>query len=204
MGGVLVAPAVIMTAAHCFDRPEYEGSLSFVVGGVGIPIKRVVRHPAYVSTIRGSSNDATLAEMYRAKLRIHDLAYAVLARPSDVKPSAVANGALGCSYTMASTSEIGDQTIAEACIDHALALPSSPTPDAIFEVSAKGAAHCEASDEGMPLFATEARGDTTASLVAIYVGSINPVKCNPNMDFLRGYESISGHEDFYDEAMRAR
>lgn len=195
-GATLIAPRVVVTAAHCVvDEAD---TFAFGTGDVGSsPVVRVVErhaHPDFHPVAQGKV-DLTHA------LRNFDVAYLVLERAvTSVAPAALIGDKppVGCSVQAigyhgdaASPQPVRKST--PACILFNVKLGSDP----IFEVHpAERSALCIGDgDEGSPVVLRE--GDRPL-LVGIFVGSVTAglTDCRRGTQFLDGYESMFGYGDF--------
>lgn len=189
-GATLIAPNVIMTAAHCV-LAQSSSTWAFGTGSPGsTPLVTVGAphvHPQY------SASDP---------LRNYDLAYLILATPiSDVTPATVptAEPADGCSdYQAIGYDSEGERVGVAACIELRPTLGSDP----ILEVHPSGeTALCvNDGDYGSALV----EGDPGAPvLVGLFVGSVTQVltDCVTGTQYLDGYESAYGYSSFFQQAV---
>gem|GEM_PF-2996964 len=200
-GAVLIAPNVVVTAAHCLGKGAKGDVWAFSTGDPGKNPLAFVRdgeahaHPGYHAEPVGHFDIGFL-------LRKDDLAYAVLEQSLDVAPARVADGEIGCDAQIIGYGQ-GSRRGATACIEL-----SSPLPDPIYEVHPQKAGLCPRDgDDGTGLFLRGANGSDGRSgsdvLVGIYVGSVTGglTDCKKSVQFLAGYESMTGHQGFIDEAL---
>jgi hypothetical protein len=195
-GATLIAPRVVVTAAHCVL--DAGATFAFGTGDVGTsPLVRVVErhaHPEFHPEAQGSF-DLTHA------LKKFDVAYLVLERAVDfAKPAKLIaeKPPVGCNVqAIGFRSESADakpvKKSTPACILFRVQLGSDP----IFEVHpAGGSALCHIDgDEGSPVVLREGSEHV---LVGIYVGSVTQsfTDCRRGTQFLNGYESMFGYGDF--------
>lgn len=194
-GATLIAPRVVVTAAHCVV--DASATFAFGTGDVGSsPLVRVVErhaHPEFHPEAQGSI-DLTHA------LRKFDVAYLVLERAVDfAKPAELIaeKPPLGCNVQAigwrASSGQKPIRKSTPACVLFRVNLGTDP----IFEVHPEGAtALCHADgDEGSPVVRREGNRHV---LVGIYVGSVTQsfTDCRKYSQFLNGYESMYGYGDF--------
>lgn len=195
-GATLIAPRVVVTAAHCVV--DAGATFAFGTGDVGTsPLVRVVErhaHPEFHPEAEGSF-DLTHA------LRKYDVAYLVLERAVDFaepaefideKPPVGCNvQAIGFRADAPGRKPLRKST--PACVLFNVKLGSDP----IFEVHPTGGgALCHVDgDEGSPVVRREGGKHV---LVGIYVGSVTQsfTDCRKNVQFLNGYESMFGYGDF--------
>lgn len=200
-GATLIAPRVVVTAAHCVV--DAGATFAFGTGDVGTsPLVRVVErhaHPEFHPEAQGSF-DLTHA------LRKFDVAYLVLERAVDFaapaelideKPPIGCNvQAIGFRPEVDRLGEIPQRPVRKsttACVLFRVNLGTDP----IFEVHPTGSsALCHADgDEGSPVVRREGSKHV---LVGIYVGSVTQsfTDCRKGTQFLNGYESMFGYGDF--------
>lgn len=194
-GATLIAPRVVVTAAHCVV--DANATFAFGTGDVGSsPLIRVVErhaHPEFHPEAQGSI-DLTHA------LRKFDVAYLVLERAVDFAAPAELIGEkppVGCNVqAIGWRGAAGQKPLKKstpACVLFRVNLGTDP----IFEVHPEGAsALCHADgDEGSPVVRREGNKHV---LVGIYVGSVTQSfsDCRKYSQFLNGYESMYGYGDF--------
>jgi hypothetical protein len=194
-GATLIAPKVVVTAAHCVASAG--ATFAFGTGDVGTsPLVRVVErhaHPDFHAEAQGSFD-------IDHALRKFDVAYLVLERAVDfAKPAELIaeKPPVGCNVqAIGFRAEGGSKPVRKstpACVLFRVQLGSDP----IFEVHpAAGSALCHVDgDEGSPVVRRE--GDKHV-LVGIYVGSVTQsfTDCLAGTQFLDGYESMFGYGDF--------
>jgi hypothetical protein len=194
-GATLIAPRVVVTAAHCVT--DTTTTFAFGTGdvGSGVTVEVVERHahPEFHPVAQGDF-DLTHA------LHKFDVAYLVLAHAVDsVVPATLiaAKPPVGCNVqAIGWRAEGGGRPVREsapACVLFRVQLGEDP----IFEVHpAMGSALCHIDgDQGSPVVRRE--GDKQI-LVGIYVGSVTQslTDCVASTQFLDGYESMFGYGDF--------
>jgi len=195
-GATLIAPRVVVTAAHCVV--DAGTTFAFGTGDVGSsPVVRVVeRHPhPDFHPVKQGMVDLTHA------LRNFDVAYLVLEHAIEsVKPAQLIGEKppVGCNvqaigYSGDAKSPHPVRKSTPACVLFNVKLGRDP----IFEVHPAGrSALCVGDgDEGSPVVARE--GDKQV-LVGIFVGSVTAglTDCRRGTQFLDGYESMFGYGDF--------
>jgi len=195
-GATLIAPRVVVTAAHCVV--DASATFAFGSGDVGSsPLVRVVErhaHPEFHPEAQGSF-DLTHA------LRKFDVAYLVLERAVDFAAPAeliAEKPPVGCNVQAIGFRGEGNparpvRKSTTACVLFRVNLGTDP----IFEVHPTGgSALCHADgDEGSPVVSREGGKHV---LVGIYVGSVTQgfTDCRKGTQFLNGYESMFGYGDF--------
>ncbi|HSO30992.1 MAG TPA: trypsin-like serine protease [Labilithrix sp.] len=195
-GATLIAPRVVVTAAHCVV--DAGATFAFGTGdvGSGVPVRVVERHahPGFHPVAQGTI-DLTHA------LRNFDVAYLVLEHAiDDVKPAELVGtkppagctvNAIGYHADSASSPPVRRST--PACILFNVKLGADP----IFEVHpADHSALCVGDgDEGSAVVLRQ--GDKQV-LVGIFAGSVTAglTDCRRGTQFLDGYESMFGYGDF--------
>ncbi len=198
-GATLVAPNVVVTAAHCVYAAARD-VWAFGTGDVAAAkLTRVASqhlHPEFHPAPAGTFD----VHYY---LRNNDVAYLLLERDvTVVSPAALPDAApaMGCSYA-ASGYHDGQHVRAKACLGLEVTLGDDP----IFEVHpADSSALCVADgDEGSPLVTDAASGGVV--LVGFYVGSVTQglTDCVKGTQFLDGYESSFGFSSFFREGIAA-
>lgn len=195
-GATLIAPRVVVTAAHCVL--EAGATFAFGTGDVGTgPLVRVIErhaHPGFHPEAEGTF-DLTHT------LRKYDVAYLVLERAVDFAAPAeliAEKPPVGCNVQAIGfrATAPGDEPVRKstpACVLFNVKLGSDP----IFEVHPTGGgALCHVDgDEGSPVVRREGGKHV---LVGIYVGSVTQsfTDCRKGVQFLNGYESMFGYGDF--------
>lgn len=193
-GATLIAPNVVVTAAHCALHDE--APLSFGRGdpGRGALVKVVERHahPEFHARPDGMIDIPYI-------LRKNDVAYLILEKaitdtaPAVLPTSATAN--FSCNV-QAIGYHGGARTSAPACVVVKIPLGDDP----IFEVHPEGGSGlCNADgDEGSPVVNRE-----TNELTGIYVGSITQsvTDCHGWVQFADGYESAFGYRSFFQQGI---
>lgn len=193
-GATLIAPNVVVTAAHCVT--DAGATFAFGTGDVGSsPLVKVIErhaHPKYHPEAVGR------VDLVHA-LRKYDVAYLVLERVVDfAKPAELIaeKPPVGCNvqaigYRAEGTTPVKKST--PACVLFRVTLGTDP----IFEVHPQGfTALCQADgDEGSPV--VQRSGDRHV-LVGIFVGSVTQglTDCRRGTQYLNGYESMYGYGDF--------
>ena len=195
-GATLIAPRVVVTAAHCVV--DTATAISFGTGDVGSskPVRVVERHahPSFHPVAQGTL-DLTHA------LRNFDVAYLVLERAIEgVTPAALIGEkppegctvtAIGYHADTAGGSPVRKST--PACILFDIKLGADP----IFEVHpAERSALCVGDgDEGSPVVLRDGKQQV---LVGIFAGSVTGAltDCRRGTQFLDGFESMFGYGDF--------
>ena len=201
-GATLIAPRVVVTAAHCVT--DTKTAFAFGTGDVGsAEVVEVVErhaHPEFHPVAQGDF-DLTHA------LRKFDVAYLVLAKAVDgVAPAELIGKKppVGCNVqAIGWRSEGGPRPLREsapACVLFRVQLGADP----IFEVHpAEGSALCHVDgDQGSPV--VHRQGDKPI-LAGIYVGSVTQsfTDCVGGTQFLDGYESMFGYGDFLRAGIKA-
>jgi hypothetical protein len=191
-GATLIAPNVVVTAAHCVA--DEGATFAFGAGNMGGPVVRVAERHPHPDFHAASEGPVDIAHA----LRLHDVAYLVLEESVEfAKPAALPNAApsIGCSiqaigYRPTSGSAVRAST--PACVMLQVELS-----DPIFEVHPQGdGALCVAQgDEGSAVVSRDASGVT---LVGLFAGSVTQglTDCVAGTQFLDGYESVFGYGDF--------
>ncbi|AKV00215.1 hypothetical protein AKJ09_06878 [Labilithrix luteola] len=204
-GATLVAPNVVVTAAHCVLNAS-DDVWAFGTGDAGcescgrssMPVAVVSRqiHPQFHPAPEGRLD-------VKYYLRNFDVATLVLAAPiRGITPAALPTekAAAGCDYHAIGyhTPQDGrtsraQRVSANACVEFNVNLGGDP----IFEVHPTGnSALCHGDgDEGSPAIA----GDPDMPLLhGIYVGSVTQglTDCQRGTQFLNGYEAMFGFRDF--------
>lgn len=200
-GATLIAPNVVVTAAHCI-LDEHK-TFAFGTGDTGSgPLVRVAErhiHPKFHAEAQGS------IDLVHA-LRKYDVAYLVLEKAVDfAEPAELADEApsSGCTIQAigyrASSGGKAVRASTPACVMFRLTLGTDP----IFEVHpAENSALCVADgDEGSAVVSRSAEGRT--KLVGFFVGSVTQgvTDCVRGTQFLNGYESAFGYRDFFREGI---
>lgn len=198
-GATLVAPDLIVTAAHCVLAAEQD-VWAFGTGHAGsAPLTRVKSrriHPDFHPEPQSGFD-------VRYYLRNFDLATLRLETPLDIEPARLpdAKTRVGCSYTAVgyhkASAEPAERVSTGACVQFRVDLGGDP----IFEVHPTGfSALCHGDgDEGSPLFGN----DTDPVLHGIYVGSVTQglTDCRRGTQFLNGYEAMFGFREFVRESI---
>jgi hypothetical protein len=200
-GATLIAPRVIVTAAHCV-LADKNATWAFGTGdgGSGELVKVVARrvHPSFHEEAQGS------IDLVHA-LRKYDVATLTLEKdvrgvtpatlPGDPPSSGCTIQQIG--YTAAPGGAI--RKSAPACVMFRIMLGQDP----IFEVRpAERSALCiKDGDEGS---AVVARDGDRQILRGIFVGSVTQgfTDCRRGAQFLNGYESMYGYRSFLEESIR--
>ena len=194
-GATLIAPRVVVTAAHCVT--DARTTFAFGTGDVGSGqlVEVVERHP-HPDFHPEAQGDFDLTHA----LHKFDVAYLVLAHAVDsIAPAELISvkPPVGCNVQAIGWRTEGSgkpvRESAPACVLFRVQLGEDP----IFEVHpAEGSALCHVDgDQGSPVVRRE--GDKQI-LVGIYVGSVTQslTDCEGGTQFLDGYESMFGYGDF--------
>ncbi len=201
-GATLIAPNVVVTAAHCATRDAAK-ELAFGTGDVSkTNVVRVVErhaHPEFHARPEGMI-DIPYA------LRKNDVAYLVLEHAiTNVTPAELPTTAPAASCNVQA---IGYHALAPgrpsarmstpACVEFNVKLGDDP----IFEVhpaNASGLCNTDG-DEGSPVVL---RDEKREILVGFYVGSVTGflTDCHAYVQFLDGYESAYGYKSFFAEGL---
>jgi hypothetical protein len=201
-GATLIAPNVVVTAAHCATR-DGTTELAFGTGDVGKQnLVRVVErhtHPEFHARPQGMI-DIPYA------LRKNDVAYLVLERSiTSVVPAELPSErpAIGCNvqaigYHAVAPGKPSARMSTPACVELNVMLGDDP----IFEVhpaNASGLCNTDG-DEGSPVVL---RNGDREVLVGFYVGSVTQflTDCHASTQFLDGYESAYGYRSFFAEGI---
>jgi hypothetical protein len=199
-GATLIAPRVVVTAAHCVV--DAGATFAFGTGDVGsTPFVRVVERHAHPEFHAEAQGDFDLTHA----LRKFDVAYLVLERAVDFAAPAeliAEKPPVGCNVQAIGWRAEGSakpvRKSTPACILFRVQLGQDP----IFEVHpAAGSALCHVDgDEGSPVVRREGGKHV---LVGIYVGSVTQsfTDCRKGTQFLDGYESMFGYGDFLREGI---
>jgi hypothetical protein len=199
-GATLIAPRVVVTAAHCVV--DAGATFAFGTGDVGAtPFVRVVERHAHPEFHAEAQGDFDLTHA----LRKFDVAYLVLERAVDFAAPAeliAEKPPIGCNVQAIGWRAEGSakpvRKSTPACILFRVQLGQDP----IFEVHpAAGSALCHVDgDEGSPVVRREGGKHV---LVGIYVGSVTQsfTDCRKGTQFLDGYESMFGYGDFLREGI---
>lgn len=192
-GATLIAPNVVVTAAHCALHDD--AVLSFGRGnpGSGVLVKVTERHahPEFHARPDGMIDVPYI-------LRKNDVAYLILEKPiRDTTPATLPTSAAADDCNVQAIGYHGGvRTSSKACIQFKVSLGDDP----IFEVHpADGSALCVADgDEGSPVV-----DRTTNALTGLYVGSVTQsfTDCHGYVQFLDGYESAFGYRAFFQEGI---
>ena len=194
-GATLVAPNVVVTAAHCVLRAP-DDVWAFGTGDArsATPIQVVSRtvHPSFHPVPQGNGD-------VRYFLHDWDLATLVLDHAADAEPARIPaqETGVGCSYSAIGYQKAdGKRVSASACVELDVDLAGDP----IFEVHPTDfSALCHADgDEGSAIVAD-------GVLHGIYVGSVTQgfTDCHRGTQFLDGYEAMFGFRDFVQSSIDA-
>lgn len=197
-GATLIAPNVVVTAAHCV-LADKTATWAFGTGdaGQGELVKVVATrvHPSFHEEAQGS------IDLVHA-LRKYDVAMLTLEKPvRGVAPATLPNDppSMGCNIQAIGYSGTARMS-APACVMFRITLGRDP----IFEVHpAESSALCiRDGDEGSAVVAREANQQI---LRGIFVGSVTQgfTDCKRGTQFLNGYESMFGYKDWLNEGIRA-
>jgi secreted trypsin-like serine protease len=201
-GATLIAPNVVVTAAHCATR-EAAKELAFGTGDVSkASVVRVIErhaHPAFHARPDGMIDIPYV-------LRKNDVAYLVLEHAiTSVKPAELPSAApaIGCNvqaigYHVPAPGKPSARMSTPACVELNVMLGDDP----IFEVhpaSSSGLCNTDG-DEGSPVVLRDASREV---LVGFYVGSVTSflTDCHASVQFLDGYESAYGYRSFFAEGL---
>lgn len=195
-GATLIAPAVVVTAAHCVT--DAGSTFAFGTGNVGssAPIRVTERHahPQFHAEAQGSF-DITHA------LRNYDVAYLVLEHAvAGVTPAALpaAETSMGA-RVRAFGYQGGTRMSTPASVMFSITLGEDP----IFEVHPSGdSALCVSDgDDGSAVFQNDSATQQPV-LVGIFVGSVTTglTDCVRGSQYLDGYESAFGYQAFLKSA----
>ena len=199
-GATLIAPNVVVTAAHCATR-ETAAELAFGTGDVSKNgVVRVIErhaHPEFHARPDGMIDIPYV-------LRKNDVAYLVLERAiSNITPALLPSAApaVGCNvqaigYHALAPGRPSARMSTPACVEFNVMLGDDP----IFEVhpaSSSGLCNTDG-DEGS---AVVLRDENREILVGFYVGSVTSflTDCKKSVQFLDGYESAFGYRAFLAE-----
>jgi secreted trypsin-like serine protease len=201
-GATLIAPNVVVTAAHCAYRHR-DHQLAFGVGDVAartrVRVVEVHYHPSAHLERQGVLDVAHA-------LLLNDLAYLVLERAVDgVQPAKLPSGEpeRGCGVELVGYGD-GDAAGTRTSVEGCVLVGAQLGTDSIVEIRpALGGAVCHRDgDEGHG--AILPASDGAPVLVGIYVGSVTQsvTDCVRYTQLLNGYETSAGHLDFYEEGIR--
>jgi hypothetical protein len=201
-GATLIAPNVVVTAAHCATR-EAATELAFGTGDVSKNgVVRVIErhaHPGFHPRPDGMIDIPYI-------LRKNDVAYLVLERAiTSVTPATLPSAApaVGCNvqaigYHALVPGRPSARMSTPACVEFNVMLGDDP----IFEVHPTGSSGlCNTDgDEGSPVVL---RDEGREVLVGFYVGSVTSflTDCKKSVQFLDGYESAYGYRSFFAEGL---
>jgi hypothetical protein len=188
-GATLIAPNVVMTAAHCV-LAQPSSAWAFGTGAPGssplVGVAATHVHPQY------SASDP---------LRNYDLAYLILASAVDGVTPAVpptSEPADGCGgYEAIGYDSQENRVAVDACIEIRPTLGSDP----ILEVHPSGGALCVSDgDYGSALVQG---GGGSPVLLGLFVGSVTQplTDCVSGTQYLDGYESAFGYASFFAQAV---
>ena len=197
-GATLIAPNVVVTAAHCV-LADKTATWAFGTGdaGQGELVKVVATrvHPSFHEEAQGS------IDLVHA-LRKYDVAMLTLEKPvRGVAPATLPNDppSMGCNIQAIGYSGTARMS-APACVMFRITLGRDP----IFEVHpAESSALCiRDGGDGSAVVAREANQQI---LRGIFVGSVTQgfTDCKRGTQFLNGYESMFGYRDWLNEGIRA-
>lgn len=202
-GATLIAPKVVVTAAHCVHRHR-TAPLVFGVGSVRERRHVAVRSIHYHAEAHPEGEGAVDVAH---TLRLNDLAYLQLARPvTDVAPAAIPTASpkwAGCDVHLVAYGGRAEGESARVSATGCVVLKPEIAGDAILEIRPRGgAAVCHVDgDEGHAAMARDEAG--REALVGVYVGSVTQSMsdCRAHLQLLNGYEDVAGHADFFAEAL---
>lgn len=188
-GATLIAPRVVVTAAHCVTDDTI--TFQFGTGDVGsAPLAKVVErhaHPDFHPTAQGDF-DVTHA------LRNYDVAYLVLDRASSITPATLLDHKPGMGDDVQAIGyQSGARKSTPAVVEFAISLGDDP----IFELHPEQSSALCVSD-GDDGSAVVVRDNDSPVLVGIFAGSVTAglTDCRRGTQFLDGYESMFGYADF--------
>lgn len=197
----LIAPRVVVTAAHCVLRHAGAAGWSFGTGDVGRPVAKVTEvhvHPKFHAEAQGTID-------IQHALRMFDVAYLVLDEPvQGVHPAAIPTSGPRMADAVHAIGYHGAHAPLRMGASARVMLSVDLAGDPIFEVHPTGgSALCVADgDEGSPVFA----GTPDAPvLVGFFVGSVTQgiTDCVRGSQYLDGYESSFGYREFFAAAIAA-
>jgi len=197
----LIAPRVVVTAAHCVLRHQGAKGWSFGVGDVGRTVANVTEvhvHPSFHADAQGTID-------LQHALRMFDVAYLVLDKPvTGVKPAAIPSSGPRMADAVHAIGYHGTHSQLRMGTSARVMLSVDLAGDPIFEVHPTGGSGlCVADgDEGSPVFAGTPEAPV---LVGFFVGSVTQgfTDCVKGTQYLDGYESAYGYRDFYAKAIAA-
>jgi hypothetical protein len=202
-GATLIAPNVVVTAAHCV-LADAAGTWAFGTGKVGggalVKVASRTVHPEFHPRQDGVVD-------IPAFLRKNDVAYLVLEHAvAGVEPASLLDAP---PKDACNVQAIGYHAVAgkgsqrrstPACVLFKVQLGDDP----IFEVHPAGASGlCNTDgDEGSPVVLRDA---SRTVLVGFYVGSVTQslTDCKSSVQFLDGYESAYGYRTFFQQGIDA-
>lgn len=203
-GATLIAPNVVVTAAHCAARYQPQ-ALSFGVGEIKARqryrVSEFHTHPEAHLEAQGSLDPVHA-------LRLYDVAYLILERAVDgVEPVALDADKPGsaCDLRLVAYGPSGSSnTPIRKGLDGCVVLNAKLANDTIVEVRPRssGAICHRDGDEGHA--ALRIGADGKPELVGLYVGSVTQglTDCRRYLQFLNGYEATFGFRDFYLEGIQ--
>jgi hypothetical protein len=203
-GATLIAPNVVVTAAHCAYRSR-DLALEFGVGevqdGDRHPVQSIHYHPDAHLESEGSIDLVHT-------LLLYDLAYVILDEPvSDVLPARLSQlkPKHGEAVQLVAYGPLANDTVRRKGVRGRVILNANLASDTIVEIAPRdGGAVCHRDgDEGHAAVAPSAEG--APLLVGIYVGSVTQSfsDCKKYLQYLNGYEATFGYVDFYEEGIAA-
>lgn len=196
----LIAPRVVVTAAHCVLRHEGADGWTFGVGDLGEHPEALVTevhvHPDFHAEAQSKVD-------LKHALRMFDVAYLVLDRPlSGITPAALPSKAPSMGQAVHAIGYHGATSAKRMGTSARVMFSIDLAGDPIFEVHPTGnSALCVADgDEGSPVFAGKPDAPV---LVGFFVGSVTQglTDCVRGSQYLDGYESAFGYRDFFAEAI---
>lgn len=209
-GATLIAPNVVMTAAHCVAREgalveDAGGKLEFGVGEIDEGLRTAVRsiHPHPEAHLDAEGDFDPIHA-----LRLYDLAYLILEQPVDGVDPAVLSTTKpkhGEAVTLVAYGPLSSGSVRRKGVDGSVVLNAKLMEDSIVEIRPKGGgAVCHRDgDEGHA--AIKPGDDGRPVLVGVYVGSVTQsfTDCKKYLQFLNGYEATFGFIPFYEDAIAA-
>ena len=199
-GATLIAPNVVVTAAHCV-LADKDATWAFGTGDAGrgelvrVASQRI--HPDFHPEAQGS------IDLVHA-LRKYDVATLVLEKPvKGVAPAELPTDAPSTGDALRAIGYAGTARVsAPAYVMFRITLGRDP----IFEVhpAEKSALCIKDGDEGSAVVAQDAENRNKNVLRGIFVGSVTQgfTDCVRGAQYLNGYESMYGYRTFLDESIR--
>ena len=203
-GATLIAPNVVVTAAHCVYRSR-DLALEFGVGevedGARYPVASIHYHPDAHLESQGSIDLVHT-------LLLFDLAYLILDEAvPDVLPASLSTvkPRHGEAVQLVAYGPLGDDATRRKGVRGRVVLNADLASDTIVEIAPRdGGAVCHADgDEGHAAVAPTPQDAPV--LVGVYVGSVTQSfsDCRKYLQYLNGYEASFGYLAFYEEGIAA-